>query len=39
MYAMESSKLTELQFTILDGMADEYEDVEQLYLYVNPNLH
>jgi hypothetical protein len=30
MYAMESSKLTELQFTTLDGMADDYEDVEQL---------
>ncbi|MGI9101663.1 MAG: hypothetical protein ACR2IF_04375 [Terriglobales bacterium] len=27
--------LTELQFTILDGMADDYEDVEQLYLYAN----
>jgi hypothetical protein len=38
MYPMESSKLTELQFTILDGMADDYEDVEQLYLYANPNL-
>jgi hypothetical protein len=38
MYPMESSELTELQFTILDGMADDYEDVEQLYLYVNPNL-
>ena len=34
---MEDSetKLTELQFTILDGMADDYEDVEQLYLYAN----
>jgi hypothetical protein len=32
---MEDSetKLTELQSTILDGMADDYEDVEQLYLY------
>src|SRR5882762_1933467 len=29
------TKLTELQFTILDGMADDYEDVEQLYLYAN----
>jgi hypothetical protein len=38
MYRMESPELTELQFTILDGMADDYEDVEQLYLYVNPNL-
>lgn len=27
--------LTELEFTILDGMADDYEDVEQLYLYAN----
>jgi hypothetical protein len=27
--------LTELQFTILSGMADDYEDVEQLYLLVN----
>jgi len=34
---MEESKtkLTEMQFTILDGMADDYEDVEQLYLYAN----
>jgi hypothetical protein len=29
------TKLTELQFTILNGMADDYEDVEQLYLYAN----
>jgi len=29
------TKLNELQLTILDGMADDYEDVEQLYLYVN----
>jgi hypothetical protein len=29
------AKLTELQFTILDGMADDYEDVEQLYVYAN----
>jgi hypothetical protein len=29
------SKLTALQFTILDGMADDYEDLEQLYLYAN----
>jgi hypothetical protein len=29
------AKLTELQFTILNGMADDYEDVEQLYLYAN----
>ena len=29
------TKLTELQFTILDGMADDYEDVEQLYLHAN----
>lgn len=36
---MEDSgkSLTELQFTILDGMADDYEDVEQLYLYANRN--
>jgi len=27
--------LTELQFTILDGIADDYEDVEQLYIYAN----
>lgn len=34
---MENSKanLTELQLTILDGMADDYEDLEQLYLYAN----
>jgi hypothetical protein len=34
---MENSntKLTELQFAILDGMADDYEDVEQLYLFAN----
>ena len=30
--------LTELQFTILGGMADDCEDVEQLYLYANPDL-
>jgi len=37
---MEKSddKLTELQFAILDGMADDYEDVEQLYLFVNRRL-
>ena len=29
------AKLTELQFTILDGMADDFEDVEQLYLHAN----
>ncbi len=34
MYTM----LTELQFKILDGMADDCEDVEQLYLYANPDL-
>ncbi len=28
-------ELTELQFRILDGIADDYEDVEQLYLFVN----
>ncbi len=27
--------LTQVQFIILDGMADDYEDVEQLYLYAN----
>jgi hypothetical protein len=32
------SKLSELQFTILDGLADDYEDVEQLYLYANREL-
>jgi hypothetical protein len=34
---MENSEtnLTELQLTILNGMADDYEDVEQLYLYAN----
>jgi len=35
---VEKPKLRELQFTILDGMADDYEDVEQLYLYLNPEL-
>ncbi len=30
--------LTEVQFTILDGMADDYEDIEQLYLYANRDL-
>jgi len=30
--------LTELQFTILDGMADDYEDAEQLYIYANRKL-
>lgn len=29
------AKLSELQFTILNGMMDDYEDVEQLYLYAN----
>lgn len=29
------TKLSVLQFTILDGMADDYEDLEQLYLYAN----
>lgn len=38
---MEEAKaaLTELQFTILDGMADLYEDVEQLYVYANRQFH
>ena len=30
-----ATKLTELQFAILNGMADDYEDVEQLYLNAN----
>jgi|SRR5581483_4260679 len=30
-----TSDLTKLQFLILDGMADDVEDVEQLYLYAN----
>lgn len=29
------TNLTKLQFTILNGMADDYEDVQQLYLYAN----
>ena len=29
------AKLTDIRFAILDGMADDYEDVEQLYLYAN----
>lgn len=29
------ANLTELQFLILDGMADDYEDIEQLYLFAN----
>jgi hypothetical protein len=35
--AIEESKctLTELQFTILDCVADDYEDLEQLYLCAN----
>jgi hypothetical protein len=35
--AMDKVKasLTQLQFVILDGMADDYEDVEQLYLFAN----
>src|SRR5262249_17734510 len=28
-------ELSELQLRILDGMADDYEDIEQLYLYAN----
>jgi hypothetical protein len=37
MPGMENSEtnLPPLQVTILDGMADDYEDVEQLYLYAN----
>ena len=36
-YAMSesTSELTKLQFLILDGMADDVEDVEQLYLHAN----
>ena len=30
-----ATKLTELQFAFLNGMADDYEDVEQLYLNAN----
>jgi hypothetical protein len=29
------SKLTEIQFAILDAMADDYENIEQVYLCVN----
>jgi hypothetical protein len=29
------ASLTQLQFVMLDGMADDYEDVEQLYLFAN----
>jgi hypothetical protein len=34
---MENSapRLSELQFNILDGMADDFEDIERLYLYAN----
>ncbi len=37
---MENSgtRLSELQFKILDGMADDFEDIERLYLYVNRQL-
>jgi len=30
-----ATNLTELQFTILDGMADDFENIEQLYLCAN----
>lgn len=33
--AISDPSLNELQFVILDGMADDYEDVEQLFLYAN----
>jgi hypothetical protein len=33
--AQPNGNLAELQFVILDGMADDYEDIEQLYLYAN----
>jgi hypothetical protein len=36
--ATPDANLTELQFLILDGMADDYEDIEQLYLYANRDL-
>ena len=29
------TELTQLQFAILDRMADDYENIEQLYLYAN----
>jgi len=29
------SQLTEIQFEILDAMTDDYEDIEQIYLYAN----
>lgn len=32
---LESSRLTELQFQILNAMMDDPEDVEQIYLAVN----
>jgi hypothetical protein len=32
------AKLTDLQYLILDGMADDYENLEQLYLYANRDL-
>lgn len=31
-------ELTELQFGILDGMADDYEDVEHLHLYASSDV-
>ncbi len=36
--ATPDANLTELQFVILDGMADDYEDIEQLYLYAKRDL-
>ena len=30
-----TGELTKLQFLLLDGMADDDEDIEQLYLYAN----
>ena len=35
MTPVESSRLTELQFQILNAMMDDPEDVEQIYLAVN----
>lgn len=34
----QTKPLTELQCKILDGMVDDYEDVEQLYLFANREL-
>jgi hypothetical protein len=34
----QTRPLTDLQCKILDGMVDDYEDVEQLYLFANREL-